>query len=107
MATHSGSLAWRIPWTEEPGGLRFMRRKESDTTGHAHTHTQSTIVSSTLEILLGAVAKPHFSQEQLNRQEDYGRENDRHCPFLSHQNSYKHHALALDRMKKVLLKFSM
>ena len=21
MATHSGSLAWRIPWTEEPGGL--------------------------------------------------------------------------------------
>ena len=73
----------------------------------AHTHTHSTIVSSTLEILLGAVAKPHFSQEQLNRQEDYGRENDRHCPFLSHQNSYKHHALALDRMKKVLLKFSM
>ena len=22
MATHSSSLAWRIPWTEEPGGLR-------------------------------------------------------------------------------------
>ena len=22
MATHSGTLAWRIPWTEEPGGLR-------------------------------------------------------------------------------------
>ena len=21
MATHSNSLAWRIPWTEEPGGL--------------------------------------------------------------------------------------
>ena len=21
MATHSGSLHWRIPWTEEPGGL--------------------------------------------------------------------------------------
>ena len=21
MATHSGILAWRIPWTEEPGGL--------------------------------------------------------------------------------------
>ena len=21
MATHSSSLAWRIPWTEEPGGL--------------------------------------------------------------------------------------
>ena len=22
MATHSGVLAWRIPWTEEPGGLQ-------------------------------------------------------------------------------------
>ena len=25
MATHSGILAWRIPWTEEPGGLKSMR----------------------------------------------------------------------------------
>ena len=24
MAAHSGILAWRIPWTEEPGGLQFM-----------------------------------------------------------------------------------
>ena len=24
MATHSGILAWRIPWTEEPGGLWSM-----------------------------------------------------------------------------------
>ena len=22
MATHSSGLAWRIPWTEEPGGLQ-------------------------------------------------------------------------------------
>ena len=29
MATHSSILAWRIPWTEEPGGLQS---KESDTT---------------------------------------------------------------------------
>ena len=33
MATHSSILAWRIPWTEEPGGLYSPRgRKESDTT---------------------------------------------------------------------------
>ena len=33
MATHSSILAWRIPWTEEPGGLQSMvGRKESDTT---------------------------------------------------------------------------
>ena len=25
MGTHSSILAWRIPWTEEPGGLPFMR----------------------------------------------------------------------------------
>ena len=24
MATHSGTLGWRIPWTEEPGGLQSM-----------------------------------------------------------------------------------
>ena len=25
MATHSSILAWKIPWTEEPGGLQSMR----------------------------------------------------------------------------------
>ena len=24
MATHSSTLAWRIPWTEEPGGLQSI-----------------------------------------------------------------------------------
>ena len=32
MATHSGTLAWKIPWTEEPSRLQFMGHKESDTT---------------------------------------------------------------------------
>ena len=32
MATHSSILAWRIPWTEEPGGLQSMGSQESDTT---------------------------------------------------------------------------
>ena len=31
MATHSSILAWRIPWTEEPGGLQSMGLKELDT----------------------------------------------------------------------------
>ena len=31
MATHSSILAWKIPWTEEPGGLQFMGSQESDT----------------------------------------------------------------------------
>ena len=31
MATHSSVLAWRIPGTGEPGGLRLWGRTESDT----------------------------------------------------------------------------
>ena len=32
MATHSSILAWRIPGTEEPGGLESMGHKQLDTT---------------------------------------------------------------------------
>ena len=34
MVTHYSSLAWRIPWTEEPCGLQFheVTKKKSDTT---------------------------------------------------------------------------
>ena len=32
MATHSSILAWRIPWTEEPGGLKSLELLESDVT---------------------------------------------------------------------------
>ena len=32
MATHSSLLAWKIPWTEEPGRLQSMGLQESDTT---------------------------------------------------------------------------
>ena len=36
MASHSSILAWRIPWTEELGGLQSKGRKESDTTERLH-----------------------------------------------------------------------
>ena len=32
MATHSTTLAWRIPWTEEPGELQSMGSQELDMT---------------------------------------------------------------------------
>ena len=32
IATHSRILAWRIPWTEEPGRPQSMESQESDTT---------------------------------------------------------------------------
>ena len=38
MATHSSILAWRIPWTEELGGLQSTGRKESDKIEQLHFH---------------------------------------------------------------------
>ena len=49
MTTHSSMLTWRIPWTEEPGGLQSMRIAELDMTAtsmrahtrtYTHTHTR-------------------------------------------------------------------
>ena len=40
MANHSSILAWRIPWTEEPGGLESIgsQRVRHDWSNWAHTH---------------------------------------------------------------------
>ena len=38
MAPHSNTLAWKIPWMEEPGGLQSMGSLESDTTERLHFH---------------------------------------------------------------------
>ena len=42
MAPHSSTLAWKIPWTEEPGRLQSMRslrvRHDSDLTVTFHFH---------------------------------------------------------------------
>ena len=54
MATCSSILAWKIPWTEKPGGLQPMGHKESDTTEQisvgtcvcTHTHTRTHSPSS-------------------------------------------------------------
>ena len=38
MTTHSSILAWKIPWTEEPGGLQSMESQESDTIERLNHH---------------------------------------------------------------------
>ena len=41
MATHSSILAWKIPWTEEPGGLQSIKSqsvRHDRITGHACMH---------------------------------------------------------------------
>ena len=38
MAIHSSTIAWKIPWTEEPGRLQSMGSLESDSTERLHFH---------------------------------------------------------------------
>ena len=45
MVTHSSVLAWRIPWTEEPGRLQSWGCKQSNVTVHL-THTKYREISS-------------------------------------------------------------
>ena len=45
MATYSSIPAWKIPWTEEPGGLSPWGRKELDTTEHISVFSVSTPIS--------------------------------------------------------------
>ena len=48
MATHSSILAWKIPWTEEPGRLQSMSHKESDMTELLDTHTHASLSNKLL-----------------------------------------------------------
>ena len=49
MSTHVSTLAWKVPWSEEPGGLQSMG---SHRVGHdlvtQHTHTQKPLVGGNL-----------------------------------------------------------
>ena len=47
MAVHSSILAWRIPWTEEPGGLRSMGSQRVGYDWATNTHTQTHITHTT------------------------------------------------------------
>ena len=46
MATHPSILSWRIPWTEEPGGLQFLGSNTTEATEHTHTHRKEKDVFS-------------------------------------------------------------
>ena len=61
MATHSSILAWRVPWTEEPGGLQSTGSQKSQTrlkrlSTHTHIwdgkHQVHELPQTTLFILL-------------------------------------------------------
>ena len=55
MATHCETLAWEIPWTEEPGELKSMGSKELGMTEHVCTHTHR---NSLVFLILASTPKP-------------------------------------------------
>ena len=48
MATHSSSLAWKIPWTEAPGGLQSTRTQNQTGLSNQITITTNAVVDSTI-----------------------------------------------------------
>ena len=55
-ATYSTILAWRIPWTEEPGGLRSMGLQRAGYDWATFTHTCPSQLALLWHFLLGAWA---------------------------------------------------
>ena len=49
MATHSSILAWRIPWTEEPGGLQSVESQESGYDWSDLAHMQISLACDMIE----------------------------------------------------------
>ena len=47
MATHTSILAWRIPWTEEPGRLQSIRSQVDTTEVTKHARRQFFIILDT------------------------------------------------------------
>ena len=61
MATHSSILAWRMAWTEEPGGPQFMGSQELDTTYSAIFSLFFFIYIKYTNFLLNLYAENNFS----------------------------------------------
>ena len=68
MATHSSILAWRISWTEEPGGLQSMGLQRVSTTDLTHTRSyeisadmncKPPMAGSVLNVVPHTVHPPH------------------------------------------------
>ena len=49
MATHSRISAWRVPWTEEPGGLQSMRLQRVGHNGASRAQTRNSFGSGDKE----------------------------------------------------------
>ena len=79
MAAHSSILAWKIPWTEEPGGLQSMgsqRVRHDLATEHARRHA-----------LTHAISWIHLSYVTLNEGSQMRKAVHRVTPFGDHSGN--------------------
>ena len=60
MATHPSTLAWKIPWTEEPAGLQSTGSLESGTTERLHLHFSLCTQILPWTLILGESKKTHL-----------------------------------------------
>ena len=70
MATQSSILAWRIPWTEEPGGYRPCGCKERNTAEQLSTQPKTdmtSLVPSVKRVVVGGSARWGCSKVDVDR----------------------------------------
>ena len=89
IATHSSILAWRIPWTEGPGGLQSMglQRVRYDWVTNTHTHTH-THFNNYMWLLSQKLLYISLSSLKLNRSAltfgiNYNFSTDTHCVVIA------------------------
>ena len=81
MATHSSILAWTISWTEEPGGLQFMRSQRCGHDSATNFYFQSRSEVCTLENRVSGPVRTGETQVEQNFQKA-GKEETRVAEFL-------------------------
>ena len=62
MATHSSTLAWRIPWTEEPGGLQSTESQRG-----GHDRVTSVVVGVVVVVGLSIACNQHLSPNGISQ----------------------------------------
>ena len=76
IATHSSVLAWRISWTEEPGGLQSMSQRDTTERARArartHTHTHTVYLLFALYSLMSlSISFTRLTEEPCTLNEEF------------------------------------
>ena len=70
MATHSGTLAWKSPWTQEPGGLQSMgslRVGHTEATQQQQQHNDMTYIHDEIITAVSLVNMRHLIEIKYQR----------------------------------------